>query len=100
MRIEQTAPSCRCYALSMILEKFLDGRVIVKVGDITDEDADAVVNAANSTLLGGGGVDGAIHARGGPQIVKECRLIRETIYTDGLPAGEAVITSAGNLKVR
>ncbi|HEX2640756.1 MAG TPA: O-acetyl-ADP-ribose deacetylase [Pyrinomonadaceae bacterium] len=84
----------------MVLEEFLDGRVEVKVGDITEEDVDAIVNAANSTLLGGGGVDGAIHDAGGPQILQECQLIRETIYPKGLPTGEAVITSAGDLKAR
>ena len=70
------------------------------VGDITRQDVDAIVNAANSTLLGGGGVDGAIHDAGGPQILKECRKIRETDYPEGLPTGEAVITSAGNLPAK
>ncbi len=79
------------------MHKFFEGRLIVKVGDLTDEDADAIVNAANSTLLGGGGVDGAIHQRGGPAILAECRLLRETRYPDGLPTGEAVITTAGRL---
>lgn len=82
------------------MEEFLDGRVIVKTGDITGEDVDAIVNAANSTLLGGGGVDGAIHAKGGSQILEECRRIRESEYPKGLPAGEAVMTSGGNLKAR
>jgi len=84
----------------VVIESFLDGRVIVKVGDLTLEDADAIVNAANSGLMGGGGVDGAIHARGGPQILEECRLIRKTTHPDGLPTGEAVITSGGDLKAR
>ena len=84
----------------MELEKFLDGRVIVKVGDLTEEAVDAVVNAANSTLLGGSGVDGAIHARGGPDIKAECRRIRDTTHPDGLPTGEAVITTGGNLTAR
>jgi O-acetyl-ADP-ribose deacetylase (regulator of RNase III) len=83
-----------------MLGSFLDGRVIVKVGDITLEEVDAIVNAANSTLLGGGGVDGAIHQRGGPGIVEECREIRRTTYPEGLPTGEAVITTAGNLPAK
>ncbi len=69
-------------------------------GDITDVEADAIVNAANSTLLGGGGVDGAIHRRGGPKILEECKLIRETEWPDGLPTGKAVMTSGGNLKAK
>jgi len=81
-------------------ESFLDGRVLVVVGDITQQDVGAIVNAANSTLLGGGGVDGAIHRRGGPQILRECQEIRKTLYPDGLPTGEAVITSGGNLPAK
>jgi len=81
-------------------EEFLDGRLIVKSGDLTDEFVDAIVNAANSTLLGGGGVDGAIHRRGGPAILNECREIRSTRYPDGLPTGEAVITTGGDLAAR
>ena len=84
----------------MELERFLDGRVVVTVGDLTMEDVDAIVNAANSSLMGGGGVDGAIHAAGGPQILDECRKIRQTIYPDGLPTGKAVLTSGGNLPAR
>ena len=79
------------------LETFFDGRVVVKYGDITQEDVDAIVNAANWTLFGGGGVDGAIHKAGGPAILEECRLIRETQYPDGLPTGQAVITTGGSL---
>ncbi|HJP91011.1 MAG TPA: O-acetyl-ADP-ribose deacetylase [Pyrinomonadaceae bacterium] len=82
------------------LESFLDGRVLVLVGDITRQDVTAIVNAANSSLLGGGGVDGAIHRNGGPAILKECRRIRETIHPDGLPTGQAVITTAGNLPAK
>ena len=84
----------------MILEALLDGKLIVKAGDITAENVDAVVNAANSTLLGGGGVDGAIHAKGGPAILQECREIRRTVYPAGLPTGEAVITTGGELPAR
>lgn len=80
--------------------KFLEGRVVVCIGDITREQTDAVVNAANSTLLGGGGVDGAIHRAGGKQILEECTEIRRTEYPDGLPAGKAVITSGGNLAAK
>lgn len=69
-------------------------------GDLTDEDTDAIVNAANSSLLGGGGVDGAIHRAGGPEILEVCRQIRRTTYPDGLPTGQAVATTAGRLKAR
>jgi len=69
-------------------------------GDITDIEADAIVNAANSSLMGGGGVDGAIHRKGGPQILEECKRIRATEWPDGLPTGKAVITSGGNLKAK
>lgn len=69
----------------------------IVTGDITREKVDAVVNAANSNLLGGGGVDGAIHAAGGPEILEACRGIRRTRYPDGLSTGEAVHTPAGNL---
>lgn len=82
------------------MESFLGGRVLVVIGDITSQDVTAVVNAANSTLLGGGGVDGAIHRNGGPEILKECRQIRKTIYPDGLPTGQAVITTGGNLAAK
>ena len=78
-------------------QTFLDGRVRVIVGDITRESTAAIVNAANSTLLGGGGVDGAIHRAGGPVILEECRNIRRSIHPKGLPTGEAVITTAGKL---
>jgi O-acetyl-ADP-ribose deacetylase (regulator of RNase III) len=69
-------------------------------GDITDQRTDAVVNAANSSLMGGGGVDGAIHRRGGKNILKECKEIRMEIWPDGLPTGGAVITTGGNLPAR
>ncbi len=81
-------------------ELFLGGRVVVLTGDITSQDVTAIVNAANSTLLGGGGVDGAIHRAGGPQILKACQEIRTTTYPQGLPTGEAVITTAGDLPAR
>lgn len=67
------------------------------VGDITKQPADVIVNAAKKSLFGGGGVDGAIHAAGGPVILAMCRAIRDTRYPDGLPVGEAVATSAGRL---
>ncbi|MDQ3473934.1 MAG: O-acetyl-ADP-ribose deacetylase [Acidobacteriota bacterium] len=80
--------------------EFLDGRVIVIIGDITQQRVDAIVNAANLTLLGGGGVDGAIHNAGGPEILAECREIRRVSYPEGLPTGEAVITTAGRLPAK
>lgn len=79
--------------------KFFNNRVIVKVGDITEEDTEAIVNAANSSLMGGGGVDGAIHRKGGAKILEECKRIRKK-YIGGLPTGEAVITTGGNLKAK
>ncbi|WKX17670.1 O-acetyl-ADP-ribose deacetylase [Streptomyces sp. HUAS CX7] len=69
-------------------------------GDITREHADAIVNAANSSLLGGGGVDGAIHRRGGPAILAECRRLRAGHLGKGLPTGRAVATTAGDLDAR
>jgi O-acetyl-ADP-ribose deacetylase (regulator of RNase III) len=69
-------------------------------GDITEQEVDAIVNAANHTLLGGGGVDGAIHRRGGPEILAECQKLRQEKYPDGLPTGQAVATTAGRLPAR
>ena len=80
-----------------LTRSFLSGAVSLVVGDITTQDVEAVVNAANSSLLGGGGVDGAIHRAGGPSILEECREIRRTRFPQGLPTGEAVITTGGNL---
>lgn len=82
------------------MRSLLDGRLIVETGDITAIRVDAIVNAANSSLLGGGGVDGAIHRAGGPAILEECRRIRAERYPDGLPPGRAVETGAGNLPCR
>ncbi len=81
-------------------QSFLAGRVQTVIGDITRQDVTAIVNAANSTLLGGGGVDGAIHRAGGPEILKECQEIRRTTYPNGLPTGEAVITTGGDLPAK
>lgn len=82
------------------LQSFFDGRVTILVGDISQQQVDAVVNAANPTLMGGGGVDGAIHYAGGPQILEECMELRRTRFPKGLPTGEAVITSGGKLAAR
>jgi O-acetyl-ADP-ribose deacetylase (regulator of RNase III) len=80
-----------------MLKKFLDGKIEIAVGDITKESVDAIVNAANSSLMGGGGVDGAIHRAGGSEIKEECKKIRRERYPDGLPTGKAVITTGGRL---
>lgn len=84
----------------LAVNSFLNGRVVVLTGDLTRQQVDALVNAANSSLMGGGGVDGAIHRAGGARILEECREIRNTKHPDGLPTGEAVITSGGNLAAR
>src|SRR5512144_3081788 len=77
-----------------------DGRITVHQGDITQLDVDAIVNAANRSLLGGGGVDGAIHRAGGPEILEAGKALRATRYPHGLPVGEAAITTAGRLPAR
>jgi len=69
-------------------------------GDITDQETEAIVNAANPSPMGGGGVDGAIHRKGGPNILEECKKIRNTEWPEGLPTGKAVITSSGKLKAQ
>jgi O-acetyl-ADP-ribose deacetylase (regulator of RNase III) len=75
-------------------------QVFIVKGDITEQSTDAVVNAANTSLMGGGGVDGAIHRKGGPVILEECKRIREQNWPNGLPTGRAVITKGGNLRAR
>jgi O-acetyl-ADP-ribose deacetylase (regulator of RNase III) len=75
-------------------------RIVLVEGDITEQHVDAIVNAANATLLGGGGVDGAIHRRGGPSILEACLRIRSTEWPDGLPTGRAVATTGGDLPAR
>jgi len=86
----------------MVDDKFTVGKANFHLtqGDITEQDTDALVNAANSTLMGGGGVDGAIHHKGGPKILHECERIRANEWPNGLPTGKAVITSGGKLKAR
>jgi O-acetyl-ADP-ribose deacetylase (regulator of RNase III) len=86
----------------MVSHEFKVGKATVRLirGDITEMETDAIVNAANSSLMGGGGVDGAIHRKGGPKILEECKKIRATEWPEGLPTGKAVITSAGNLKAK
>ncbi|MGW3845940.1 O-acetyl-ADP-ribose deacetylase [Streptomyces fagopyri] len=74
--------------------------IILVRGDITGQSVDAIVNAANSSLLGGGGVDGAIHRRGGPAVLADCRRLRASHYGKGLATGKAVATTAGDLDAR
>jgi O-acetyl-ADP-ribose deacetylase (regulator of RNase III) len=84
-----------------MLEISIDGIILRLVqGDITEQNVDAIVNAANSSLMGGGGVDGAIHRKGGQKILEECKKIRSREWPEGLATGQAVITSGGNLKAR
>ena len=75
-------------------------RIVLVQGDITEERTDAIVNAANSSLMGGGGVDGAIHRKGGKRILEECKRIRAEQYPDGLPTGRAIATTGGDLRAR
>lgn len=75
-------------------------RIELVKGDITGQEVDAIVNAANSSLMGGGGVDGAIHRKGGPDILQECKRIRAEQYPEGLPTGQAVATAGGKLPAR
>jgi len=82
--------------------EFQIGRAKLRLvqGDITEMETDAIVNAANPSLMGGGGVDGAIHRKGGPKILEECKRIRASEWPNGLPTGKAVITTGGNLKAK
>lgn len=75
-------------------------RIVLEQGDITGQRVDAIVNAANPSLMGGGGVDGAIHRKGGPAILEECKRIRAEQHPEGLPTGRAVATTAGSLPAR
>jgi O-acetyl-ADP-ribose deacetylase (regulator of RNase III) len=81
---------------------FMVGKTKLRVvkGDIIEQNTDVIVNAANPSLMGGGGVDGAIHRKGGPKILEECKRIRETVWPNGLPTGKTVITTGGNLKTK
>jgi len=86
----------------MTEQEFYVGHVKIRLikGDITEIEADAIVNAANSSLMGGGGVDRAIHCKGGPKILEECKHIRKTQWPKGLSTGKAVITTGGNLEAK
>ena len=79
------------------MDNLLEGKLKFFQGDITELEVDAIVNAANSSLMGGGGVDGAIHRRGGPEILEECKELIATRFPGGLPTGQAVMTGSGRL---
>ena len=81
---------------------FRVGKTTIRLirGDITSMETDVIVNAANSSLMGGGGVDGAIHRKGGPYILEECKRIRAEKWPQGLPTGKAIITGGGNLNAK
>jgi O-acetyl-ADP-ribose deacetylase (regulator of RNase III) len=83
-----------------MLRSYASGRIEVVQGDITKLRVEAIVNAANSSLMGGGGVDGAIHRAGGPAILEECKKIRRDQFPDGLPPGKAVVTGGGRLRCK
>lgn len=90
-----------CLGFEKMLEIGIDGILLrLLQGDITEQDVDVIVNAANSSLMGGGGVDGAIHRKGGQKILEECKQIRSREWPEGLSTGKVVITSGGNLKAR
>ncbi|MFC3237365.1 O-acetyl-ADP-ribose deacetylase [Streptomyces nitrosporeus] len=82
------------------MTEFTGPEILLVRGDITRQKADAIVNAANSSLLGGGGVDGAVHRAGGPEILAACRDLRASHHGKGLPTGQAVATTAGRLDAR
>jgi O-acetyl-ADP-ribose deacetylase (regulator of RNase III) len=93
-QLQESATPATGYSAAMA------ARITLVQGDITAQHVEAVVNAANSSLLGGGGVDGAIHRRGGPSILAQCRQLRAGRYRNGLPTGQAVFTTAGDLPAR